>query len=162
MRTGQRVDFAVDAYPDEVFHGAVTQVRKAATTTQNVVTYETVIAIRNPNQELFPGMTADVSILVAERANAPEIPNAALRYTPPQDAAFEQVPPAKLEPHQQLVYAVDGTGRRLRPIVVKTGITDGVNTEALSGVTEGLALVTATLGASAPASAFAGPPGRTP
>ena len=67
VKDGQPVDFTVDAFPDEVFHGTVTQVRKSPTTTQNVVTYETIISVDNPEQKLFPGMTADVSILVAER-----------------------------------------------------------------------------------------------
>ena len=97
VKDGQPVDFTVDAFPDEVFHGIVTQVRKAPTTTQNVVTYETIITVDNPEQKLFPGMTADVSILVAERSHVLKIPNTALRYTPPEGATFEQTPPAKLE-----------------------------------------------------------------
>src|SRR5208282_2986983 len=70
---GQLVDFTVDAFPDEVFHGTVTQVRKSPTTTQNVVTYETIISVENPEQKLFPGMTADVSILVSERKDVLKI-----------------------------------------------------------------------------------------
>ena len=64
-----------------------------------------------PEQKLFPGMTADVSILVAERNNVLKIPNTALRYTPPEGATFEQTPPAKLERSQRLVYAL-GSGWR--------------------------------------------------
>ena len=86
VKDGQPVDFTVDAFPDEVFHGTVTQVRKSPTTTQNVVTYETIISVDNPEQKLFPGMTADVSILVAERKGVLKIPNTALRYTPPDGA----------------------------------------------------------------------------
>jgi len=51
---GESVDFNVDAFPDEVFHGTVMQVRKSPTTTQNVVTYETIISVENPEQKLFP------------------------------------------------------------------------------------------------------------
>ncbi len=135
VKDGQPVDFTVDAFPDDVFHGTVTQVRKSPTTTQNVVTYETIIAVDNPEQKLFPGMTADVSILVAERKDVLKIPNTALRYTPPAGAKFEQTPPAKLERNQRLVYSPGGNGTLLKPVVVKAGITDGVDTEILEGIT---------------------------
>ena len=92
VRDGQPVNFAVDAFPDEVFHGRVAQVRESPTTTQNVVTYETIIDVDNPERKLFPGMTADVSIFVAERKDALKIPNTALRYTPPDDAMFRTTP----------------------------------------------------------------------
>lgn len=93
VKDGQPVDFTVDAFPEEVFHGQVRQVRKSPTTTQNVVTYETIITVDNPEQKLFPGMTADVSVLVAEHKNVVKIPNTALRYTPPDGAKFEATPP---------------------------------------------------------------------
>ena len=161
VRIGQPVDFTVDAFPDEVFHGTVTQVRKAPTTTQNVVTYETIITVDNPEQKLFPGMTADVSILVAERSKVLKIPNTALRYTPPEGATFEQTPPAKLERTQRLVYASGSDGVKLRPVIVKAGITNGVDTEILEGVAEGTPVVTSTLSSSAKTSSFGGgpPPG---
>ena len=158
VRDGQTVDFTVDAFPDEVFHGTVTQVRKAPTTTQNVVTYETVITVDNPEQKLFPGMTADVSILVAERSHVLKIPNTALRYTPPEGATFERTPPAKLERSQRLVYAIASDGLRLRPVIVKAGITDGVDTEVLEGLTEGATVVTSTLSSGAKSSSFGGGP----
>ena len=162
VRTGQPVDFTVDAFPDEVFHGQVVQVRKSPTTTQNVVTYETIITVDNPEQKLFPGMTADVSILVAERTNVLKIPNTALRYTPPENAAFEQTSPSKLERSQRLVYTPGTDGIKLKPVIVKTGITDGVDTEILEGVTEGTPLVTSTLSSGAKGSSFGGPPPQTP
>jgi HlyD family secretion protein len=145
VKDGQPVDFTVDAFPDEVFHGTVTQVRKAPTTTANVVTYETIIAVNNPEQKLFPGMTADVSILTADRTNALKIPNTALRYTPPEGAAFEQLPPAKLERTQRLVYQLSADRKKLKPVILRTGITDGVDTEALDGLSDGAAVVTSTL-----------------
>jgi HlyD family secretion protein len=145
VKTGQPVDFTVDAFPDEVFHGAVTQVRKAPTTTANVVTYETIIAVDNPEQKLFPGMTADVSILTADRTNALKIPNTALRFTPPLGAEFEQTPPFKLQRTQRLVYQLGADGKKLKPVIVKTGITDGVDTEILDGLADGAAVVTSTL-----------------
>jgi HlyD family secretion protein len=162
VRPGQMVEFAVDAFPDEVFHGKVVQVRKAPTTTQNVVTYETIIAVDNPEQKLFPGMTADVSILVAEHANVLKIPNTALRYTPPDGAAFEQTPPTKLERNQRLVYTRGTDGINLKPVIVKTGLTDGVDTEVLEGLTEGTPLVISTLSPNVKDSGFGGPPPSAP
>lgn len=147
VKVGQSVDFSVDAFPDDVFHGTVTQVRKSPTTTQNVVTYETIISVDNPGQKLFPGMTADVSILVARRTNVLQIPNAALRYTPPVSAAYQGMPPQTLQADERLVYTTSPDGKKLKPVVVKTGISDGLNTEILNGLTQGEAVVTATLGA---------------
>ncbi len=74
--------FRVDSFPREVFSGKVTQIRMNATTVQNVVTYDTIIAFDNPNQRLFPGMTAYVSIPVASDTDVVKIPNGALRFKP--------------------------------------------------------------------------------
>ena len=161
VRASQAVDFSVDAFPDEIFHGTVTQVRKAPTTTQNVVTYEVIISVENPEQKLFPGMTADVSILVAEKKNVLKIPNTALRYSPPDNAAFEQAPPRKLDRTQRLVYSTSANGAKLKALIVKSGITDGVDTEILGGVNEGTPVVTSTLAATAK-SGFGGPPPQGP
>lgn len=159
VHAGQPVDFTVDAFPDETFHGVVHQVRKAPTTTQNVVTYETIISVDNAQQKLFPGMTADVAILVAEKKNVLSVPNAALRYAPAENSQFEQAPPRRLERGQRLVYAV-AAGGKLRPLIVKAGISDGVDTEIVSGVEEGASVVTSTLsGAPRTGSGMAGPPG---
>jgi HlyD family secretion protein len=157
VKDGQAVDFTVDAFPDEVFHGTVTQVRKSPTTTQNVVTYETIITVDNPEQKLFPGMTADVSVFVAERKNVLIIPNTALRYTPPEGASFEGTPPAKLERNQRLVYSPGADGAKLKPVIVKTGITDGVNTEILEGLDGQTPVVTSSL-ATTTSGGFGGPP----
>jgi HlyD family secretion protein len=162
VKDRQPVDFTVDAFPDEVFRGRVAQVRKSPTTTQNVVTYETIITVDNPEQKLFPGMTADVSILVAERTNALKIPNTALRYTPPDGAKFEQTPPSKLERNQRLVYSPGADGAKLKPVIVKTGITDGVDTEILEGLAERAPVVTSTLSATTTSSGFGGPPPASP
>jgi HlyD family secretion protein len=149
VKAGEGVDFTVDAFPDEVFHGRVSQVRKAPTTTSNVVTYETIIDVDNPGEKLFPGMTADASILVERRVDAIRISNAALRYAPPEDAQFDGSPPAKLGRGQRLAYALESDGIRLRPLILKVGITDGVNTEVLSGLTESTRVVISTLAAEA-------------
>jgi HlyD family secretion protein len=87
IRAGQRVTFTVDAFPGRTFEGRVAQIRKAAQTVQNVVTYTVVVATENPNLLLVPGMTANVRIVSAARESALKVPNAALRYRPPGVAA---------------------------------------------------------------------------
>ena len=82
IREGQPATFTVDSFPGRTFRGTVGQVRKAALVVQNVVTYTAVIATSNPNLELFPGMTANVRIVVDTRENALKLPNAALRFRP--------------------------------------------------------------------------------
>jgi HlyD family secretion protein len=82
VKAGQAVTFTVDAFPDTTFHGTVTQVRMSATTTQNVVSYTTVIEFANPDLILLPGMTANVSIEVARTDTVLRVPVGATRYTP--------------------------------------------------------------------------------
>lgn len=156
VRLGQVADFTVDAFPDEVFHGRVSQVRKAPTTTSNVVTYETIIDVDNPQQKLFPGMTAEVSILVAEHAAVLKVSNAALRYTPPEQADYAEKPPTKLTAGQRLAYTVVDEGRKLKPVIVKAGISDGIDTEIVEGASEGMQLVTATRGGEEAGGLFGG------
>jgi HlyD family secretion protein len=85
MRPGQTVHFRVDAYPQEQFLGTVQQVRLNPTTVQNVVTYSTLIDVPNPDLKLKPGMTANVNIEIARKANVLRVPNAALRFRPTRD-----------------------------------------------------------------------------
>jgi HlyD family secretion protein len=82
VRVGQEATFTVDSFPGRVFRGQVVQVRKAAQVVQNVVTYTAVIATANPDLSLFPGMTANVRIVVDSRENVLRVPNAALRFRP--------------------------------------------------------------------------------
>ena len=89
IHTGQIVTFKVDAFPKDSFTGRVSQVRLNATTVQNVVTYNTIIDFDNPEMKLFPGMTAYITIPVADVTNALRVPNGALRYKP--DLAADQV-----------------------------------------------------------------------
>ena len=81
---GQTVNFTVDAFPRRPFKGTVQQVRFAPTTNQNVVTYTTIVGVDNAELKLRPGMTANASIVIAERKNALRVPNAALRFRPPE------------------------------------------------------------------------------
>ncbi|MEO7156286.1 MAG: efflux RND transporter periplasmic adaptor subunit [Vicinamibacterales bacterium] len=98
MRPGQPVTFRVDAYPTDIFHGEVVQVRLQPATVQNVVTYATVISVPNPDLKLKPGMTANVTIEIARRNNVLRAPNAALRFRPTNDifAALKQEVPAEM------------------------------------------------------------------
>lgn len=89
VEVGQDADFSVDAFPTRTFRGKVTQVRNSPIMVQNVVSYDTVIAVSNPELKLKPGMTANVSIIIARRERAVKIPNAALRFKPPEVAAAE-------------------------------------------------------------------------
>ena len=84
---GQNVNFSVDAYPYRTFHGKLSQIRYGSITNQNVISYDCVIAVNNSDLKLLPGMTANVSIIIAERNNALKIPNAALRWRPLEVAA---------------------------------------------------------------------------
>jgi HlyD family secretion protein len=156
VKLGQNVEFGVDAFPNEVFHGTVSQVRKSPTTTQNVVTYQTIIAVNNPDQKLFPGMTADVSILVLERTHILKVPNAALRYSPPDNAKFSTAPPKQLQRAQQLAYLLQADNTTLTPKIVHTGATDGVSTEIVEGLSAADRVVTATAAAGAATAPFGG------
>ncbi len=84
VETGQQVNFTVDAYPNRTFTGRVVQIRNSPVTVQNVVTYDTVIGVTNSDFKLKPGMTATVSITTAQRTNVLKVPNAALRFKPPE------------------------------------------------------------------------------
>ncbi len=94
IRTGQRVSFTVDSYPDEQFRGKVAQVRLAPVTVQNVVTYTVIIEVPNPDMKLRPGMTATVSILIDRRDDVLRVPTLAIRFQPPQDVAEKSQPAA--------------------------------------------------------------------
>jgi HlyD family secretion protein len=86
IKVGQLAKFNVDAFPDRSFEGVVKQVRLNATTTSNVVTYDVVISVDNPDEKLLPGMTAYVNIVFAQHKNVLLVPNAALRYKPTLDS----------------------------------------------------------------------------
>jgi len=156
----QGVDFTVDAFPTRTFHGKVKQVRNAPITVQNVVTYDTVIAVTNDDLKLKPGMTANVSILVAHSDNVLQIKNAALRYRPADATPPPQTkstssgarPSAGRERRsgERTVYVLSGS--RPKPAQIKTGISDGVVTEVSEGLNEGDRVVTAELTSASSAS----------
>jgi HlyD family secretion protein len=154
VEVGQAVDFTVDAFPYRTFHGEVAQVRNAPITVQNVVTYDTVISVNNDDLKLKPGMTANVSIGIAQRQDVVKLPNAALRFRPPEGTATtsgagsprpEKRPggSGKKErgaPAQRTVYVL--ANGQPQPVPVKLGISDGIHTEVLEGLKENDAVIT--------------------
>lgn len=210
VTTGARVNFTVDAFPYRTFHGDVTQIRYGAITNQNVVNYDCVITVNNDDLKLLPGMTANASIVIAEQKNVLRVPNAALRFRPPEAIGHEtnavaesgagtatgtqpagggsfakggpniaagmggqgpagggarEAPPGGAGPGRKgggggdrkggggpagkprgersgprTIYVMDKNNARERvpkPVKVKTGISDGINTEILEGLNEG-------------------------
>lgn len=134
VSVGQNVNFTVDAYPEVTFQGTVSQVRIAPITVQNVVTYDVVIKVDNPDLKLKPGMTANVSIIVAMKKDILKIPNAALRFVP------SEIKGATIVGKSPGVWVLsEGKSKR---IPISTGISDGTFTELVSGnVREGQELI---------------------
>jgi len=82
VREGQKVRFTVDAYPERTYTGQVIQIRKQPVEVSNVVTYVIIVSTRNDDDTLLPGMTANVELVIGERADAIQVPSSALRFTP--------------------------------------------------------------------------------
>jgi HlyD family secretion protein len=173
IRTGIPVTFQVDAFPNDVFHGRVSNIRLNPTTVQNVVTYNTVIDFANPDEKLLPGETAYVTIPTGHATDAIEIPNPALTFKPQmQPKALQDlyeryhISREASTTHLggwQTVWKL-GPNNQLIPIAVQVGITDYNNTQLLQGdVKVGDVLVTSqqtTPGASGTRAPFMG--GRGP
>ena len=152
IREGQKVTFNVDAYPT-VFTGAVDQVRLASSTVQNVVTYPVIVRAANPDLKLFPGMTANISCVLAEQQNTLKVSNAALRFRPDKTGVTNRVGRADRPGGREGGERRGGENRSklwvqtpeggLRPLFVTTGISDGSFT-AISGegLEEGTEVVT--------------------
>lgn len=145
IKVEQTVEFAVDAYPDITFRGKVSEVRNAPITVQNVVTYDVVVRVDNPELKLKPGMTANVSIILDEKKGVLRVPNAALRFRPPESgkAITPQKGPADQKGSAVWVLENDKPKR----IKVTSGIGDGNYTEILSGdLKEGDAVIVESIG----------------
>lgn len=158
IHVGQPTTFRVDAFPDRSFSGEVRQVRLNPTTQQNVVTYNVVIAVDNADQALMPGMTAYVSIIVAQRKEALLAPNAALRFRPSEAKPGTDKPrgdgkaqgkgkEARGKEHGSADSARTGTvyvleNGQIKPVRLTLGITDNRTTEVLGGdLIEGAAVI---------------------
>jgi HlyD family secretion protein len=145
VKTGQDAKFTVDAFPEDLFEGKVSDIRMAPVIFQNVVTYDTIINVDNSSLKLMPGMTANTSILVDRAENVLRIPNAALRYTP--SAALKAEADKKALTDRKFakktvshIWVVDKG--KLRQVSVKLGIGDDNFTEIMEGdVKEGQEVV---------------------
>jgi HlyD family secretion protein len=166
IKVGQDVTFKVDAFAKDVFRGKVVQIRMNPTTVQNVVTYDTVVAFDNPQNKLFPGMTAYITIPAAQASNVLKVPNAALRFNPGSSSDQAQASGQKTGTAQHKGADVTtlwklGPDKSFMPVQVKTGITDHTYTEVaqvISGTLKpGDELVTGTLTQNAKSSAAAAP-----
>lgn len=139
VKEGQRVTFTVDAFPDDVFEGEVTQVRQEATTESNVVTYEVVISAPNDDLKLKPGLTANVTIYTLEKNGVLAVPSRALRFIPNEalltdDEVVEDVnAPNKVWTKE---------GNTFKAHKVEVGTTNGMLTEIVSGVSAGTEVLT--------------------
>ena len=158
----QEATFTVDSFPGQRFRGRVIQIRQSPQVVQNVVTYDTVVAVGNPDFQLKPGMTANVKILVARRDNALLVPNAALRVRMEgaastggsgQSGIARPLQPGMPTPMMAAGRGPEGTGRQVTPEgkqrvwvlqdgkpverQVKTGLSDGQKMEVLEGLAEG-------------------------
>lgn len=160
VKVGMSASFTVDAFPNDVFEGQVTQVRLKPTTTSNVVTYEVLINAPNPELKLIPGLTANITINVKEARNVLTVPLKALRFEPQSFDDNEGLPPFDSVPAppasasrpekpgdkpkdpaipttdmHRLVWALrDG---RLVPVEIELGVDNGVDAQVISGLVEG-------------------------
>ena len=142
---GQRVQFSVDAYPDDTFEGTVLQVRLEATTESNGVTYEVVIDAPNPDLKLKPGLTANVTIFTLEKDDALAVPTKALRFVPNAELLGElgltiDQTEQQAAPGSRELWVKEGT--TLRPRRVYAGAASGDMTEITEGLTGSEEIVT--------------------
>ncbi len=138
VKEGERVTFTVDAYPDDTFEGSVTQVRQEATTTNNVVTYEVVISAPNAQLKLKPGLTASVTIYTAEKTGVLSVPSKALRFTPTKETVGNKKIVDCNGNNKVWILA----GNEIKAVPVSIGMTDGTNTQIMSGLKEGQEIIT--------------------
>jgi HlyD family secretion protein len=160
VEDGQNVKFTVDAYPNDVFEGKVTQIRLEAKVTSNVVTYEVVISAYNPELKLKPGLTASVTILTMERNHVLTVPSRALRFIPDEEALAAinisvsaparggipsgGAPPSGMSPEMpsgsKIVWIKDGNA--ISPKRITVGMSSMNMTEVIDGLSDGDEIVT--------------------
>lgn len=151
VEEGQRATFTVDAYPNDIFEGVVTQIRlgdasssSTATSSTTVVTYEVVISAHNPDLKLKPRLTANVTIYTLDRKDVLCVPARALRFTPEKPLIGEDDIVKDSEGEHKL-WTREGNTFTAHPVEI--GISNGINTEIISGISEGTVVVTeATIG----------------
>ena len=164
LQVGASAEFTVDSFRGRRFRAKVSQIRNAAQTVQNVVTYVVVLDVDNAELLLRPGMTANVRVVVAERKEVLLVPNAALRFKPRIDRGSGEGAPEGRERRREgktdrgnksTVFIPDG--ERIHPVFVSIGITDGLVSEVTDGIGEGQVIVIEAQKASSGASGGAGP-----
>jgi HlyD family secretion protein len=135
VQVGQFASFTVDAFPGDPFKAKVFQVRNAPTTVQNVVTYDVVLMVRNPELKLKPGMTANVNIIMEKKDNVLMIPNSVLKFRMPPAMAAEitkrktpQIDPSRIPKNIRALWVLEPE-KKPRPVLIRTGSSDGKNTE---------------------------------
>jgi HlyD family secretion protein len=135
VKKGEAAEFKVDAFPDRVFAGVVGQVRQAPITVQNVVTYDVVVNVDNPELLLKPGMTANVTIITARRDQVVRVPLDALRFKPRGAAAVAAADSTpgddSLTSRNARVWIPSADG--IKPVALTVGLDDGANVEVLGG-----------------------------
>jgi HlyD family secretion protein len=131
VQVNQPVDFTVDAYTNRVFKGTVAQVRQAPITVQNVVTYDVVVSVANPELLLMPGMTANLTVVEARRDNVLRVPLRALAFTPHRRGSATAGEAPANDEHSARVWVEDGG--RPHPVHIIRGLDDGNYVEILSG-----------------------------
>ena len=139
VAVGNRVNFTVDAYPNDTFEGVVKQVRLEATTTNNVVTYEVVISAPNADLKLKPGLTANVTIFTKEQANILSVANKALRFTPTKETVGKDMKIVDCKGKNK-VWTLNGN--TLTAHSVNIGQSDAMHTQIISGIKAGQSVVT--------------------
>jgi HlyD family secretion protein len=139
VKEGQRVSFTVDAFPDDHFEGQVTQVRQQATTESNVVTYEVVISAPNKELKLKPGLTANVTIFTMEKNDVMAVPSKALRFIP-TEALLEKGQTISDCEGDHKVWTLENNTFKAHKVEI--GTSNGVMTEIISGIPEGMEILT--------------------
>jgi HlyD family secretion protein len=141
LNDNANVRFTVDAFPNDVFKGKINEIRLEPQTVQNVVTYNVIIGVPNPDRKLKPGMTANLTITVDSKQDVLVVPNAAFRFTP--DSGSGQSPSQGRRPNT--IWILDDNGQP-QAKTVRTGITDGTRTEIISDdIDEGTPVITGDL-----------------
>jgi HlyD family secretion protein len=131
VKQGQKATFRVDAFPDRDFEGVVAQVRQAPITVQNVVTYDVVVSVENPELLLKPGMTANVNVVTASKGKVVRVPIDALRFSPPGQPPADSAALDGAPGRQTRVWMLEN--RKVTPVTITTGLSDGTWVEVADG-----------------------------
>jgi HlyD family secretion protein len=131
VKAGQKATFRVDAFPDRDFEGVVAQVRQAPITVQNVVTYDVVVSVENPELLLKPGMTANVNVVTASKGKVVRVPVDALRFAPPGQPPADSAALDGAPGRQTRVWVLEN--RKVTPVTITTGLSDGTWVEVAEG-----------------------------